>query len=101
MAVRVTDLYDVDSSLGSSTIRKDYKKSGLELVTPKERKKEVQIRNTRTNIYRLRWNERCLDFANAIMNSKYPERKESSQSTSENKIPVHDQYSHYRTALEY
>ena len=42
-----------------------------------------------------------MDFASAIMNAKYPERKENSNSTSENRKPVHNRTSHYRTALEY
>ena len=36
---------------------------------------------TRTNIYRIRYNDNCLDFASAIMNAKYPERSETSQAT--------------------
>jgi hypothetical protein len=42
-----------------------------------------------------------IDFASAILNSRYPERAEGSNSTSNNILPVHNQFSHYRTALEY
>ena len=70
-------------------------------MLPKERKKKEQILKTRTNIYRIRYNENCLDFASAIMNAKYPERKTESNSTSANDMPVHNRTSHYRTALEY
>lgn len=63
--------------------------------------KEEQILMTRTNIYRIKYNDNCVDFASAIMNAKYPERKEGSNSTTESTKPVHDWTSHYRTALEY
>jgi hypothetical protein len=70
-------------------------------MLPQERKKSEQILKTRTNIYRIRYNENCLDFANAILNARYPERKEDSNSTKENILPVHNWTSHARTALEY
>lgn len=38
---------------------------------------------------------------NAISQSKYPERREGSQSTSSPNAPVHDWTSHYRSAAEY
>ncbi len=56
---------------------------------------------TRTNIYKIRYNDNCLDFASAIMNARYPERSETSQSTSVQASPIHDWTSHARTALEY
>lgn len=70
-------------------------------MLPQERNKTEQILTTRTNIYRIRYNEKCLDFASAIMNARYPERSETSQSTSVQTSPVHDWSSHFRTALEY
>ena len=70
-------------------------------MLPEERKKEEQILKTRTNLYRIRYNERCEDFASFILNAKYPERKEDSNSTKTFTLPVHNQTSHARTALEY
>ena len=52
-------------------------------------------------MYRFRYNENCLEMATAILNARYPERKESSQSTKPFELPIHDWTSHYRTALEY
>ena len=52
-------------------------------------------------MYKFRYNENCLDMATAILNARYPERKESSQSTKPFELPIHDWTSHYRTALEY
>lgn len=45
--------------------------------------------------------EMCEDFIDAIRNSKFPEKAEGHQDTSPNTKPVHDEFSHYRTALEY
>tara|TARA_R110000868_G_scaffold410842_1_gene700431 strand:- start:305 stop:589 length:285 start_codon:yes stop_codon:yes gene_type:complete len=56
---------------------------------------------TRTNIYKIRYNENCLDFASSIANARYPERSETSQATSVQSSPIHDWTSHARTALEY
>ena len=35
------------------------------------------------------------------MNARYPERKDTSQSTQAIVLPIHDWTSHFRTALEY
>lgn len=56
---------------------------------------------TKTNMYRVRYNENCLDFASCIMNAKYPERSENSQSTKSFTLPIHDWTSHARTSFEY
>lgn len=100
-AIFISDPYDTKSAMWNSTILDDYRKVGINLMLPQERKKEEQILKTRTNIYRIRYNENCLDFANAIMNARYPERSESSQSTSVQSKPIHDWSSHARTSLEY
>lgn len=100
-ATFIADPYDTKSALGNSTILDDYRKVGINLMLPQERKKEEQILKTRTNLYRIRYNENCLDFASAIANARYPERNETSQSTRVFTLPVHDFTSHARTSLEY
>ena len=100
-AIFVSDPYDTKSAMWSSTILDDYKKVGINLFLPSERSKKEQITKTRTNIHRIRYTDRCLDFAWAILNARYPEIKEWSNRTSDNNNPVHDYTSHYRTALEY
>jgi hypothetical protein len=79
----------------------DYRKVGINLMIPENRNKEEQILKTRTNLYKIRYNDYCLDFASAILNAKYPERKEDSNSTKPFTLPVHNRTSHARTALEY
>ncbi len=100
-ATFIADPYDTKSAMWNSTILDDYRKVGINLMLPQERKKEEQILKTRTNLYRIRYNDNCLDFASAIMNARYPERNETSQSTKAFTLPVHDFTSHARTALEY
>lgn len=100
-ATFVSDPYDTKSAMWNSTILDDYKKVGINLFLPQERRKEEQILKTRANIYRIEYSENCLDFASAIMNARYPERKEESNSTKAFLLPVHNRTSHYRTALEY
>ena len=100
-AIFISDPYDTKSAMGNSTILDDYKKVGINLFLPEERSKEEQILKTRTNIYRIRYSDNCRDFASAMLNSRYPERKEASNSTKAFTLPVHNWTSHYRTALEY
>jgi hypothetical protein len=100
-AIFISDPYDTKSAMGNSTILEDYRKVGINLMLPEERKKEEQILKTRTNLYRIRYNDNCLDFASCILNARYPERKEDSNSTKTFTLPVHNRTSHARTALEY
>ena len=100
-AIFISDPYDTKVAMGNSTILNDYKKVWINLMIPKERSKVEQIMKTRANIYRIRYNDHCLDFASAILNARYPERKETSNSTKMQLLPVHNWTSHYRTALEY
>jgi len=100
-AIFIADPYDTKVAMGNSTILDDYKKVWINLFTPSNREKQTHIAKTRTNMYRIRYNDYCLDFASAIANAKYPERKETSNATTEISSPVHNRTSHYRTALEY
>lgn len=56
---------------------------------------------TRSNIYRYKLAERCIDLVNVISNARYPEVKENSNTTQPKELPVHDWTSHGRSALEY
>ena len=100
-ATFVSDPYDTYATLNTSTIAQEYSKAGIYLNTPTERKKDHQILATRSNIHRARLSDRAIDLANALANSRYPERTETSQATSDRVLPVHDQWSHGRSAFEY
>ena len=49
-AVFIADPYDTKSALWNSTILDDYRKVGINLLLPQERKKEEQIMKTKTNM---------------------------------------------------
>lgn len=100
-ATFIDDPYDTHSRLNQSTIYEEYRKVGIYLNTPTERKKKEQIQKTKGQVYKIRYNENCLDAASAIMNARYPERTENNSSTAENANPIHDWTSHFRTAMEY
>ena len=97
----VSDPYDTKSAMWNSTILDDYRSVGIHLVLPMERNKQEQILKTKKNLYRIRYSNNCLDMATAILNARYPERKDTSQSTKPFELPIHDWTSHFRTALEY
>lgn len=100
-ATWISDPYDTMSKLGNSTIYDDYRKRKINLSIPQNRKKADHIQKTKTNMYRIRWGEYATNFANAILNARFPTRPENSNATNEITLPVHDWTSHYRTALEY
>ena len=52
-------------------------------------------------MHRLKVDDKCVDFKDAISNARYPEVAENSNRVTPNTKPVHDHTSHYRTALEY
>ena len=101
LATFIGDPYDTHSTLNQSTIYDEYKKLGIYLNTPQERGKKEQIMKTRSNIYRIRWNENCQEFANAIMNARYPVRRDTSTATTPADNPIHDWTSHFRSGMEY
>jgi len=100
-AIFISDPYDTHSRLNDTTIFDEYRKVWINLNLPKIIDKKAQIMKTRANIYRIRYNDYCVDFAFAITNAKYPEVKEWTNRTTSPDKPIHDQTSHYRTALEY
>jgi len=75
--------------------------------------KNIHVRARRTSTVAERINKTSLfmkklvvddrndQFINAIIQSRYPETKENSQSTREKILPIHDDNSHFRTGLEY
>jgi hypothetical protein len=71
-------------------------KQGKDITTVEER-----ITKTALSFKNLCVNEDLHDFIQAIQQSKYPSEKENSESTTEKTKPIHNVYSHFRTALEY
>lgn len=62
---------------------------------------KTRIQSTKLLIRRMVVDSRLEQFIDAIENSRFPTRSETSQSTSPITKPIHDYTSHFRTALEY
>ena len=105
-ATFISDPYDTHTKIKDyhndwTIIANEYRKVGINLVTPKIIWTKSQIMQTRANLYRIRYNDNCIDFASSIMNARYPEIKSWSSRTTAPDKPIHDWTSHFRTALEY
>lgn len=105
----IADPYDSNSTWDDTSISKIYRNYGITINTP-DRKKMIQdrIRVCQLNMGRIEVNVDTEDakslnwgFVSAMQNARYPERNDTSQSTTENYKPVHDQTSHFRTSFEY
>ena len=105
----VWDPYDTNSTFNDTSISKIFRNWGITLNVPQRNKwiaeriricqqnmHRIQVNVDTENAYSVNWL-----FVSCIQNSRYPSRNETSQSTSENIKPVHDQSSHHRTAMEY
>lgn len=100
-ATFISDPYDTNATVNDATIYDKYKKRWIYLRTPNERSKIIQIRNAKSNIYRIRYTVFCQDYASALMNAKYPERPENTKAVNPAMMPVHDRTSHFRSGTEY
>lgn len=105
----VGDPYDTNSTWNDTSISKIYRSWGITMNVP-DRKKGIQdrIRTCQVNMCRVEVNVDTEDarspnwgFVSAMQNARYPDRLETSQSTSQNVNPVHDSTSHFRTSFEY
>jgi hypothetical protein len=105
-AIFIGDPHDTMTKWNNTSIYEEYRKAGIYLTRPTVTDTadivSEQINQTTLALKRIDVNQAtCEDFISALQNAKYPDRAENSQSTSENKKPVHNWTSHYRTALEY
>lgn len=91
--------------VGQTTIEKELNKNGIHINLNRGVNSVVErIRITKILMPRLKVHRRCTGkkgFWEAIMNSRYPKKKRVGDSTASNTKPVHNEFSHYRTALEY
>jgi len=110
-ATFITDPYDTHSTMNDTTVFKEYTKVWINVVTPQKVNKQgkmiippkiEQIDITRKSIYKIRYDaELNKDFRAAIMNCRYPTSERATSRTTAATMPIHDETSHYRTALEY
>lgn len=109
MPIFIADPYDSNSTWNDTSISKIYRSYEITLNLP-DRKKGIQdrIRVCQVNMWRIEINVDTENvhslnwqFVSSMQNARYPERNETSQATSDNYKPVHDQSSHFRTSFEY
>lgn len=97
------DPYNADNRSGvtQSTFKTVLAGYGINIQTSRKSTLGERIRNTELCLKRLRVNQTLTDFIQSIVQARYPQKPDISQATSESIKPVHDETSHYRTALEY
>lgn len=84
-----------------STIATELKREGIYLTTKEGTTVEERIRKTTIAMKRMFINEDLTEFIQSITQSRYPQTRENSQNTRPKVLPIHNQCSHFRTALEY
>ena len=84
-----------------STIETELKSVGVHLTIKEGSKVSERIKKTEVALKRMHVDKDCVEFIQAIIQSKYPETKDNSQNTRPKELPIHNYCSHYRTALEY
>jgi len=103
-AIHIGDPYNGNKTtfVKDTTISKELLKHGIVMNLDRGCNNVMErIRIATTFIPFLKVNERCREFVQALLNSRWPKRERISDNTSPLRKPVHNQYSHYRTAFEY
>ena len=62
---------------------------------------EGRIRLAKLALPRIHIDRNCDELITSIRQSRYPQKKENSESTTDNRKPIHDENSHFRTGFEY
>lgn len=103
-AVHIGDPYNGNKTtfVGNTTIKKELERHGIHVNLNRGSGSVIErIRITNLWIPRMMVNARCKKFIESMQNSRWPKKDAISESTSPKKKPVHNRFSHYRTALEY
>lgn len=95
------DPYNADSKTtnATSSIKQILAEYNIHLRTVRGTTLEERIRKAHLALPRLVVEKTCIEFIQAMVQSRYPE--ESRSQTREKTKPIHDEYSHMRTAFEY
>lgn len=102
--IHVGDPYDGNQTtfVRNTTIKKELQKHGVYLNLDRGSNNPLErIRIVTMFMNNMRVHERCDGFIDSMQNSRWPKRNRLSESTSPVTKPVHNEYSHFRTALEY
>jgi len=102
--IHVGDPYDGRQTtfVGNTTIVKELSKHGIQMNLYRGSNNTLdRIRVTTMFMSNMLVHDRCQGFIESIQNSRWPKRNRTSESTKSPTKPVHNSFSHYRTALEY
>lgn len=98
------DPYNIDNRSVISqnkTIRWELRKVWIEVRTNRKSTIEERIREVSLEMGNIHVNKDLYEFITAIEQSRYPQKPDNSQATTWGTKPVHNEFSHFRTALEY
>jgi hypothetical protein len=85
----------------TNTIRTLLQQYWINLHTNRKSSVASRIRTATLSLPRIVIHSSLHDFIASIVQSKYPQKNENSQSTADARLPIHDRNSHFRTAFEY
>jgi hypothetical protein len=98
------DPYNIDNRnviSQNKTIRWELRKVWIEVYTNRKSTVEERIREVTLEMWNIHVEKTLYEFITAIEQSKYPQKPDNSQATTGGTKPVHNEFSHFRTALEY
>jgi len=98
------DPYNIDNRnviSQNKTIRWELRKVWIEVRTNRKSTIEERIREVSLEMWNIHIDKNLYEFITAIEQSKYPQKPDNSQATTWGTKPVHNEFSHFRTALEY
>lgn len=99
------DPYNADNTSTvkpDASIRSALQEMWIYLTTNRRSTLKERIRKTKMTLHRISIDEQDnSDLIVSMIQSRYPQKPENSQATTESDKPVHDDNSHFRTAFEY
>lgn len=97
------DPYNSDSRtvVSDDSIRKALSEMGINLTTNRKSTLRERITKTQLGMNRLFYDKDNYEREQSIIQSHYPQKSENRELTSEQRLPVHDENSHFRTCTEY
>jgi len=97
------DPYNSDSRtvVSDDSIRKALAEMWINITTNRKSTLRERITKTQLGMNRLFYDKDNYEWEQSIIQSHYPQRSESRELTTEQRLPVHDENSHFRTCTEY
>ena len=74
---------------------------GINLTTNRKSTLRERITKTQLGMNRLFYDKDNYEWEQSIIQSHYPQKSENRELTTEQRQPVHDENSHFRTCTEY